>query len=243
VTSPALPGKKIARQCLIVAAIALLGVAQALFQSGFERRNPYRHIENLLYLPKGGHLKEMSLGYQTVLADILWMKAISYFGGHNLTDQEYPWLFHILDQTTSLDPLFHHAYTFGGVVLAVEGDSIAQSIALLRKGMDYFPGDWILPFYIGLDSFYYLKDPVVAADYIKVAATLPGHPEYLPRLAASLLSRSGRLPAAIAFLTTVAENTEDEWVRQGLYRKIEELKAGIIPKRLEGFLSGSGGQR
>ncbi len=104
--------------------------------------------------------------------------------------------------------------------------------------MDYFPGDWLLPFYIGLDSFYYLKDPVVAADYITVAATLPGHPEYLPRLAASLLSRSGRLPAAIAFLTTVAENTQDEWVRQGLYKKIEELKAGIIPEGMEDFLSG-----
>jgi hypothetical protein len=231
--------KRIARQSLMAAAIALLAVAQALSQAGFERRNPSRHMENLLYLPKSDHLKEMSLGYRTVLADILWMKAIGYFGGHNLTDREYPWLFHILDQTTSLDPLFHHAYTFGGVVLAVEGDSLAQSIALLRKGMGYFPGDWLLPFYIGLDSFYYLKDPVVAADYIKVAATLPGHPEYLPRLAASLLSRSGRLPAAIAFLTTVAENTEDEYVRRGLYKKIEELKAGVIPKRLEGFLSGS----
>jgi len=234
------PARKTARQFLIVAVIALLGMTQALFQAGFERRNPHRQIENLLYLPKSGYLKEMSLGYRTVFADILWIKAIGYFGGHTLTDQEYPWLFHILDQTTSLDPLFHHAYTFGGVVLAVEGDSLAQSIALLRKGMTYFPGDWLLPFYIGLDSFYYLKDPVVAADYIKVAATLPGHPEYLPRLAASLLSRSGRLPAAIAFLTTVAENTEDEHVRRGLYEKIEDLKAGIIPERLEGFLSGSG---
>ena len=103
-----------------------------------ERRHPQRRIENLLYLPKSGHLKEMSLGYETVFADILWMKAIGYFGGHTLTDKEYPWLFHILDQTTSLDPLFHHAYTFGGVVLAVEGDSgetLAQSIALLKKGM------------------------------------------------------------------------------------------------------------
>ncbi len=222
----------------MAAAIALLAGTQALSQAGFERRNPGRHMENLLYLPQSEHLKEMSLGYRTVLADILWIKAIGYFGGHNLTDQEYPWLFHILDQVTSLDPLFHHAYTLGGVVLAVEGESVAQSIALLRKGMDYFPGDWLLPFYIGLDSFYYLKNPVVAADYITVAATLPGHPEYLPRLAASLLSRSGRLPAAIAFLTTVAENTRDERVRQGLYKKIEELKAGIIPEGMEDFLAG-----
>ena len=179
----------------------------------------------------------MSLGYRNVLADALWVKAIAYFGGHTLTDREYPWLYHILDKVSSLDPLFHHAYTFGGVVLAVEKGSPAQSIALLRKGMDYYPGDWRLPFYIGLNSFYYLKDPVTAADYILVAATLPGHPQYLPRLAASLLTRSGRLEAAVAFLTTVAENTEEDYVRRGLYQKIQDLQAGIIPERLEGFLS------
>ena len=138
---------------------------------------------------------------------------------------------------TSLDPLFRHAYSFGGVVLALEESSAQQSVDLLRKGMDYFPADWRLPFYIGFDYFYFFKDADRAADYIKLASMLPGHPEYLPRLAASLLSKSGRLEAAVAFLKTVAANTDDEGVRHGIYQKIEKLERGEIPKSLEKFLS------
>ena len=219
--------------------LILLFVSQATVQGHFEALFPSKRIESLLYLPKGEQLKIMSLGHRNLLADVLWMKAIGYFGGHHMTDQEYPWLYHILDQVTSLDPLFRQAYSFGGVVLSLEEGSAPQSVALLRKGMDYFPADWRLPFYIGFDYFYYFKDADKAADYIHLAAMLPGHPQYLPRLAASLLSKSGRLGAAIAFLRTVAANTADDGVRQGIERKIESLERGEIPKSLEKFLSQS----
>lgn len=226
-----------ARWLVLLAGMAVLAALQVFIQKGFEKSFPARRIENLLYLPKGERLKVMSLGFRNLLADALWVKAIGYFGGHNMTNREYPWLYHILDQVTTLDPPFRQPYTFGGVVLAVEEGSPAQSVLLLRKGMNYYPGDWRLPFYIGFNYFYYLRDPARAADYIRVASTLPAHPEYLPRLAASLLSQSGRLEAAIAFLTTTAENTQDERVRAGLYRKIEDLRAGKIPKGLEDFLA------
>ena len=221
----------------VLLAVLLLAGVQAFVQKGFEERFPTRRIENLLYLPKGQHLKLMSLGFRAVLADALWMKAISYFGGHALTDQEYPWLFHILDQVTTLDPPFRQPYVFGGVVLAVESGAPAQSTALLRKGMVYYPGEWLFPFYIGFHTFSPFPDPVKAAEYIQAAATLPAHPEYLPRLAASLLTRAGRLDAAIRFLETVAENTEDEGTRYGLYQKIRDLRAGRIPDGLQEYLT------
>jgi tetratricopeptide (TPR) repeat protein len=220
-----------------LAVILSLGGLQAGFQRVFEARYPSRSIENLLYLPTGENLKVMSLGFRSLLADALWVKAIGYFGGHNLTDREYPWLHHILDTVTTLDPLFRHPYLFGGIVLGVEGGDPAKSIQLLRKGMAYYPGDWRLPFYIGFNYFYFFKDPEAAAAYLKVAATLPAHPEYLPRLAASLLTKAGHLEAAIAFLETIAENTRDERVRQGLYEKIEKLRRGEIPESLEGLIS------
>jgi hypothetical protein len=230
------PGQR-ALPVLAVFAVLLFGGTQAFLQKGFERRFPATRIENLLYLPKGGHLKIMSLGFRSVLADALWVKAIGYFGGHNLTDKEYPWLYHILEQVTTLDPPFRQPYVFGGVVLSVETGSPAQSTALLRKGMVYYPGEWLFPFYIGFNYFYYFRDPAKAATYLQAAATLPGHPEYLPRLAASLLTRAGRLEAAIILLETVAENTEDSGTRQGLYRKIRDLRAGKIPESLKGYLA------
>ena len=65
------------------------------------------------------------------------------------------------------------------------------------------------------------------------AAQLPGHPAYLPKLAASLLAHSGERETAMSFLTQLYENTEDEWLRQQIKLKIDDLKAGKLPKTLK----------
>ncbi|MFH1625453.1 MAG: hypothetical protein ABID54_09915, partial [Pseudomonadota bacterium] len=88
-------------------------------------------FESLLYLPSGRFLKPAALGFDELLADFLWVKAVTYFGGHYLTDKRYEWLYHILDVTTTLDPRFEYVYEFGGIILSIEGNQIKESIALL----------------------------------------------------------------------------------------------------------------
>jgi hypothetical protein len=224
------------------AAVALLLIlalaAQAWVQRGFETAWPRRNLEQLLYLPSGRHLKTLTLGFSNLAADVLWIRAIGYFGGHALTDREYPWLYHILDQVTTLDPTFSYPYFFGGIVLAVERESGEESIALLSKGMTRYPGDWRYPFYIGFSAFYHLRDPQRAAVFMRHAASLPGSPEYLPHLAASLLAESGRVDAAIRFLETMAEGTREEWAREKIRLKIRELRSGRVPEKLKEYLAG-----
>lgn len=231
-------GRGGARTAAVAVALLVAFGAQALVQRSFERRWPRREIERLLYLPAGGHLKAMSLGFRALYADVLWIKAISYFGSHALTDREYPWLYHILDQVTSLDPPFRYPYYFGGIALGVTAGLPEESIRILRKGMRQYPGDWRFPFYIGFMYFYQLRDAERAAVFMNLAASLPGSPQYLPHLAASLLARSGRLEAAIRFLETVAEGSRDESVRAGIREKIADLRAGKIPQSLRAFLEG-----
>ena len=104
--------------------------------------------------------------------------------------------------------------------------------------MTQYPGDWRFPFYIGFNAFYHQQDPERAAAYMRYAASLPGGPEYLPRLAASLTAESGRVEAAIRFLTTLAEGARDESARANILQKIEDLRAGRAPESLRGFLGG-----
>jgi hypothetical protein len=217
--------------------LALLG-AQALAQRSFERAWPDRGVEQLLYLPSGRHLKTLTLGFSNLAADALWIKAIAYFGGHALTDREYPWLFHILDMVTTLDPPFRYPYVFGGIVLSVEAESSDKSIALLSKGMLQYPGDWRFPFYIGFNCFYHQQNPEKAAAYMRYAASLPGRPQYLPRLAASLMAESGRLQAALFYLETMAAGSRDENERAMIAEKIADLKAGRVSEGLRRFLAG-----
>lgn len=226
------------RVAVVSALLVLLLAAQVGLQRSFEAAYPRRDLEQLLYLPSGRHTKALTLGFSNLAADVLWIKAIGYFGGHALTDREYPWLHHILDQITTIDPSFSYPYLFGGITLSVERESSDEAIALLAKGMSRYPGDWRYPFYIGFSYFYNINDPDRAALFMRYAASLPGSPEYLPHLAASLLAESGRLEAAIRFLETMAEGTREEWAREKIRHKIKELRAGRLPEALKGFLSG-----
>jgi hypothetical protein len=212
--------------------------AQAAVQRAFETAWPRRSFEQFLYLPSGRHTKALTLGFSNLAADVLWVRAVSYFGGHMLTDREYPWLYRILVQVTTLDPPFTYPYLFGGMALALKSESGDESIAMLSRGMTNYPGDWRYPFYIGFNAFYNQRDPGRAAYLMRYAASLPGSPEYLPRLAASLLAESGRLDAAVRFLETMAEGTRDAAARASILRKIEDLRANRLPESLKAFLSG-----
>lgn len=210
---------------------AVLGF-QRLIETDYRRRK----IEKLLYLPTGKFIKPAVLGYDDFAADYFWLKTIGYFGGHYMADHKYPWLAHILNLVTDLDPRYSIAYYFGGVVLAVEANDVAASTALLKKGMRNLPDRWKYPFFIGFNSFYYEADLATAAVYIEKAATLPGHPEYLPKLAASLYARAGKVEAAIEFLERVYDSLEDERLRSNILAKINDLKAGRLPVGLEKIL-------
>lgn len=222
------------------AALLIVGslAAQAGVQRSFETAWPDRNLEQFLYLPSGRHTKALTLGFSNLAADVLWVRAVAYFGGHLLTDGEYPWLYSILVQVTTLDPPFRYPYLFGGMALALKTETGAESIAMLARGMTNYPGDWRYPFYIGFNAFYNLRDPERAASLMRYAASLPGKPEYLPRLAASLLAESGRVDAAVRFLETIAEGTRDESARENIRRKIEDLRANRLPDPLKAFLAG-----
>jgi hypothetical protein len=230
-----------ARMALVAfLALAVLGGAVFQIQALMDDAFPRRRVEQLLYLPSGAHLRPAVLGFDLVTADYFWLKTIGYFGGHYMADRKYPWLAHILNLVTDLDPRYRVVYYFGGLVLAVEASQVDESTALLKKGMKNLPEVWKFPFFVGFNYLYYKGDAASAAEYISRAATLPESPEYLPRLAASLYARSGRTDAAVAFLQTMERTVDDERLRGNLRRKIEDLKAGRIPPSIEKALSMGG---
>ncbi|MEW5801755.1 MAG: hypothetical protein AB1847_06575 [bacterium] len=218
---------------LILAGAVFLGYR---VQKKIEIISPSGNPETLLYLPSGKYLKPLTIGYQQMTADLFWLKVVCYFGSHCLTDKSYPWLYHILDLTTTLDPYFQLPYEFGAVVLSIEEGDVQQSNALLKKGIHHHPDYWRLPFYLGFNYFFYLKDPETAARYISRAASLPGHPPYLPKLAASLYASAGHKDIALGFLTQIYQNTDDPALKESISQKISDLKKGKLPSALREIL-------
>ena len=114
-------------------------------QRSFETAWPRRSFEQFLYLPSGRHTKALTLGFSNLAADVLWVRAVSYFGGHILTDTEYPWLYRILVQVTTLDPPFMYPYLFGGMALALKPETGEREHRDARPGDDQLPGRLALP--------------------------------------------------------------------------------------------------
>jgi hypothetical protein len=76
---------------------------------------------SVLYVSSGPVLKRMALSFDTVLADLYWVRAIQYYGGTRRSPdpvKRFDLLYPLLDITTTLDPRFAIAYRFGAVFLA-----------------------------------------------------------------------------------------------------------------------------
>ena len=209
---------------LKISTVLLTGVVLSIFlfviQTNLDDlQKKKENSDEFFYVPSGEFLKVASLGYNKMLADLYWLKALQHIGDNEWGKKGYPYLFPILDLVTDLDPKFEYAYEVGGVVLSVYTDRIAESNKLLKKGVSQDLQAWELPFYLGFNHFYYMEDYEKAAFYMSKAAKTPNRPAYVPRLAARLYVESGSANTALDFLISVKESTKDERVRKELDRR------------------------
>jgi hypothetical protein len=181
----------------------------------------------LRLLPNGASVKPMLLGYHHVAADLLWLNIVQVLGEREVRQADYEWLFHALDVATTLDPHYVYAYDIGGVVLAELAGRVDWSDALLEKGLAANPEAWRLPFQLGFNAFFHQQDYVRAADYMVIAARLPGRPAYVPELAARLYVEGKQPALALDFLDVMARQTDDPQVSAVLERR----KAEVILER------------
>lgn len=200
---------------------ALAGVM--LLQQGIEARRTAVRVEGLGFLPPGEYLKPVLLGYQHVAADVLWLRLVQVLGERKVSAQNYEWLSHALDVITTLDPQYDYAYQVGAIVLTEYAHRVDWSNRLLEKGLDANPTVWHIPFYLGYNHFFYSPDYPRAADYMARASRLPGHPPYLPRLAARLYAQAGNPETALEFLDAMWRQTKDEQVKEVLEVRMKEM--------------------
>jgi tetratricopeptide (TPR) repeat protein len=175
------------------------------------------------WLPPAGVVRPFFLGYNSLAADLFWIRTVQYFGAHIQTDRRYPHLHRLVDLTTSLDPLFVDAYELGGLFLSLTR-AYPEAIAIYRKGIEHNPDRWELPYALGRMYFLDLGDIPAALEWFERANALPGHGHYVPRLVARLRARAGLTEAAIEMWERMLETTDNEWVRETARKEIERLR-------------------
>lgn len=186
--------------------------------------------EDLRYLPKPAVARRLALGYEQLFADLMWIRAVQYFGKHLETDQRYPRLRKLLEVTVALDPHFVEAYQYGALFLWHAGD-IPGSIPFLEEGYRQNPDRWELPHDLGRLYFLQLGDHTKALRWWRITERLPDAPTYLPRFIARLHANVGNLETAIELWQAIDRdpNTHEHF-RAIAQREIQRLQA-LRPQR------------
>ncbi len=217
------------RCALFAIALTLLSATTGMFRATLDRHEmSAEKLEEPVYLPRAELLRPLSLGYHNVLADVLWFRAISYFGKHYRSDRTYPWLAHICELVTDLDPRAEHVYRFAGLILPWEAGEVDAGIRILEKGVNAIPDAWDLSYYLGFLHFFFNNDGERASEYLQRSVRLPGAHPAVARLATIVTTETSGPETAMAFLRDLEQNAESQQIRDVIQRNLKEATAASI---------------
>jgi hypothetical protein len=188
-----------------------------------ENRLRERAIAEMAFFPSGRFVSESSIEFQSLAADLIWLRGIQYYGYHLMSDRKYEWLGHVFDILTSLDPGFIGAYHFGGITLAWDAGKPHEAIDFLIKGMRANPMSWQIPFDAGFICYMLLHDYGRASVFFEVASKMPNTWFILARWAAIAKSKSGDYQTAREMWLDILKGTENRALKALVVRQLKNL--------------------
>ena len=183
-----------------------------------------------LLISSGPLVKKLSLGYDSLLADIYWTRTVQYYGTRVGTpDVEFPLLWPLLDVTTTLDPKLVVAYRFGGIFLSEPSPTGAGrtdlAIKLIQRGIAANPDEWRLGTDLGFLYYWRLKDyPDASAAYLRTSQN-PKAPPWVKLMAARIAEKGGSIETSQAIWYQIYQSSKDPTVRKMAIDQLEGIKA------------------
>jgi tetratricopeptide (TPR) repeat protein len=207
-------------------AIAALAIVAAIGWA--ETRLPAASAsgESADLVPDPGPLEVAALGFEAVLADYYWLRAVQVVGSKTSPVGQSELIGRLIDVVTTLDPWVLHPYRFAAVWMTDDESAVRKANLLLQRGIAHHPQDWLNRFHLGFNHFFYLGENVEAAAALEPAVSLPGAPRYLGRLVARLRSDAGggELDAAAAFLNELLRQNPDPYVKAEYEKALDEIE-------------------
>lgn len=187
--------------------------------------------KEVMMVPPGEVLRQLDLGYHSLMADLLFIRANLYYGQHILTDEEFPWLEHLVEVMLALDPDFKKAYLWAAMVttfnkrklVVLEEELYQRANRILLRGMERFPDDHRFPLRIAFNLYYDLGRMDEAMPYFERAAALPDAPRWISEKLIDLYAKQGDLGMAERVLRQLVGETEDPVLAQGLRDRLALL--------------------
>jgi len=200
-----------------------------------------QRYEDVYYLPPNSWLKPLSLGFDSAIADLLWMRAILYFGKEMIAHGETRYIYDYIDAMLTLDPDFRAVYKWSSTAGLYHSGKITlkdgyRVVSYLERAVERWPADgelfWELGSVLRFELAPVATDPKekqrlyeAAMDPLTTAARLGAGPPWLASLNAQLLNKLGKTEQAIRHLEEMYEAVDDQRERQQIQFQLARLRS------------------
>jgi len=217
---------------LFISAFLLSLVILIIYTPYFKKDMQNRPLfEKLGYTPQGKFYKAILGEYRWFMGEYLSFKAIIYYGGkvekvqqRRYKEVEYHNLYRTIETSILLNPYNEDAYYFAQAAFTWDIGRVNEVNRLLEYVMKYRTWDFKIPFFIGFNYAYFLKDYKRAAIYYKKASEISKSPLFT-RLAARYFYEGGETELGIAYLKTMIKITRKESIRKSYEIRLKALEA------------------
>ena len=228
--------------------LAMVVLVAALAGSLFLRMRTDREsgeasqLSPIVYVTSGDTLRRLSFGYDGLLADIYWTRAVQYFGRERLAGRAgFNLMGPLLRVTTTLDPQLVIAYRFGAIFLAEKPPAGAgrpeEALALIRRGIVANPSYWRLWQDLGFIYYWDLGDYGQAAHVFAVGGSRPGAEMWMKTLAASVAAQGGERSTSRVLWAEVYRHADNDSIRRSALEHLAALEAAEDIARLDQSLT------
>lgn len=167
----------------------------------------------------------MAAGDRFLAANLAGFRAL-VVSTEKMTAENFRILGIVQSDVAWLNPAHEDNYYIAAAILPWSGE-VAAAQYILRRASEARPFDWQPAFYYAFDALHFQKDPVIGAEWLRIAADhAPDEMEkiQLQQLAAQWVSRGEDKEMAIRMLRTMARETQHEAFARFLERRAVRLE-------------------
>ncbi|MGH9356707.1 MAG: tetratricopeptide repeat protein [Terriglobia bacterium] len=233
------PSRRIIAWLILAGAVALqIPVRHSID----EMRASAEVTPEIQYVTSGEWLRRLSLGYDGLLADVYWTRAVQYYGTERLSPHpRFGLLGSLLRITTTLDPHLLAAYRFGAIFLAEKPPAGAghpeEALQLLQRGITANPDEWRLWGDLGFIEYWDLRDYPAAARIFRTGSERPGAGLWMKALAAAVAARGGELQTSRILWSQIYRTAQNGSIRRSALEHLAAIQASEEIRALNGILA------
>ena len=216
---------------IALSAIPVLFCAVAMLQREIDAQAATLSEANEeLVLQSPEAIKKLSLGYDALLGDIYWTRAVQYYGRQvGNPNPDFHLLWPLLNVATTLDPKLEVAYHFGAIFLSetspIGAGQTDLAIRLVKKGIAANPNLWQLGTDLGFLYYWRLKDYSDATAAYLQAGRIPNAPPWIQAMAARVAQTGGSVETSQMIWGQIYDSTKDATIKNRAKQELQGLRA------------------